>query len=134
MIVHDGKHHAVDSKEVAFVTAGKRAFQAAIRDAKPVVLEPIARMQVTAPESAMGAITGDLSSRRGMVSGTDSGKLGQLTISGQAPIAELADYQSRLNAMTAGQGSYALALSHYEVVPPQVQQQLMSQHKVQDEE
>ena len=134
VIVHDGKHHAVDSKEVAFVTAGKRAFQAAIRDARPVVLEPIARMQVTAPESAMGAITGDLSSRRGMVSGTDSGKLGQLTISGQAPIAELADYQSRLNAMTAGQGSYALALSHYEVVPPQVQQQLMSQHKVQDEE
>ena len=134
VIVHDGKHHAVDSKEIAFVTAGKRAFQAAIREAKPVVLEPIAQVQIAAPESAMGAITGDLSTRRGMVSGTDSGKLGQMTVTGQAPMAELADYQSRLNAMTAGQGSYSLALSHYEVVPPSVQQQLTSQHKVRDEE
>ena len=134
VIVHDGKHHAVDSKEIAFVTAGKRAFQAAIRDAKPVVLEPIAQVQIAAPESAMGAITGDLSARRGMVSGTDSGQLGQLTVNGQAPMAELADYQTRLNAMTAGQGRYSLALSHYEVVPPGVQQQLMGQHKVQDED
>ncbi|MCB2035414.1 MAG: elongation factor G [Ottowia sp.] len=134
VIVHDGKHHAVDSKEIAFVTAGKKAFQIAIREARPVVLEPIARIQITAPEHAMGAITGDLSSRRGMVSGTDSGSLGTLTVSGQAPIAELADYQSRLNAMTAGQGSYALALSHYEVVPPTVQQDLMSGYKVRDED
>ncbi|NMM79894.1 elongation factor G [Acidovorax sp. SRB_14] len=133
VIVYDGKHHSVDSKEVAFATAGKRAFQAAIREAGPVVLEPIARMQVTAPESAMGAITGDLASRRGVVSGTDSDRLGQLTVNGEAPIAELTDYQSRLNAMTAGQGSYALALSHYEAVPPAVQQQLVGQHKVQDE-
>ena len=134
VIVHDGKHHAVDSKEIAFVTAGKRAFQAAIREAKPVVLEPIAQVQIAAPESAMGAITGDLSARRGMVSGTDSGQLGQLTVNGQAPMAELADYQTRLNAMTAGQGRYSLALSHYEVVPPGVQQQLMGQHKVQDDD
>ena len=134
VIVHDGKHHAVDSKEIAFVTAGKRAFQAAIRQAKPVVLEPIAQVQIAAPESAMGAITADLSARRGMVSGTDSGQLGQLTVNGQAPMAELADYQTRLNAMTAGQGRYSLALSHYEVVPPGVQQQLMGQHKVQDED
>ncbi len=134
VIVHDGKHHAVDSKEIAFVTAGKKAFQLAIREAGPVVLEPIARVQISAPESAMGAITGDLSARRGMVNGTDSGKLGTLTVNGQAPMAELTDYQTRLNAMTAGQGSYSLALSHYEIVPPQVQQQLTSQHKVQDEE
>jgi elongation factor G len=119
---------------VAFVSAGKKAFQSAIRDARPVVLEPIARIQVTAPDSATGAITGDLSARRGLVSGTDSGRLGTLTVTGQAPMAELADYQSRLNAMTAGQGSYALALSHYEVVPPAVQQQLVGQHKVKDED
>ena len=133
VIVYDGKYHTVDSKEVAFVTAGKKAFQTAIREAGPVVLEPIARLQVTAPEASMGAITGDLSSRRGVVSGTDSDKLGQLTVNGEAPLAELTDYQSRLNAMTAGQGSYALALSHYEVVPPGVQQLLMGQYKVQDE-
>ena len=134
VIVHDGKHHPVDSKEIAFVTAGKKAFRAAIRDARPVVLEPIARIHITAPESAMGAITGDLSARRGIVSGADSGRLGSVTVSGQAPLAELADYQSRLNAMTAGQGSYTLALSHYEIAPPAVQQQLTSQHKVQEEE
>ena len=57
-----------------------------------------------------------------------------MTVTGQVPMAELADYQSRLNAMTAGQGAYALALAHYEIVPPQVQQQLTSQHKVQDED
>ena len=133
VIVYDGKHHAVDSKEVAFATAGKKAFQAAIREAGPVVLEPIARIQVSAPETAMGAITGDLAARRGVVSGTDSDRLGQLTVNGEAPMAELTDYQSRLNAMTAGQGTYALALSHYEAVPPTVQQQLVGQHKVQDE-
>ena len=82
----------------------------------------------------MGAITGDLSSRRGLVNGTDSGQPGTLTVSGQAPIAELADYQSRLNAMTAGQGSYALALSHYEVVPPGVQQALVGSYKGRDED
>ena len=98
-----------------------------------MVLEPIARIQVSAPETAMGAITGDLAARRGVVSGTDSDRLGQLTVNGEAPMAELTDYQSRLNAMTAGQGTYALALSHYEAVPPTVQQQLVGQHKVQDE-
>ncbi|MGB3067927.1 MAG: elongation factor G [Ottowia sp.] len=134
VIVHDGKHHPVDSKEIAFVTAGKRAFQAAIREAQPVVLEPIARVHITAPESAMGAITGDLSARRGMVSGTDSNRLGQMTVTGQAPMAELADYQSRLNAMTSGQGRYTLALAHYEAVPPAVQQQLTREHKAPTEE
>lgn len=129
VIVHDGKHHPVDSKEVAFVTAGKRAFQAAVRDAHPVVLEPIAQVQITAPESAVGAITGDLSARRGMVSGTDSDRSGQMTVTGQVPLAELADYQSRLNAMTSGQGQYALALARYEVAPPQLQQQLTREHR-----
>ena len=129
VIVHEGKHHPVDSKEVAFVTAGKKAFQAAMREARPVVLEPIARLLITAPDSATGAITGDLSARRGIVSGTDSGRDGELTISGQVPLAELADYQSRLNAMTAGQGHYSLALSHYAAVPPAVQQQLVSQYQ-----
>ena len=134
VIVHEGKHHPVDSKEVAFVTAGKKAFQAAVREARPVVLEPIARLLITVPDSATGAITGDLSAHRGIVSGTDSGSHGELTISGQAPLAELTDYQSRLNAMTAGQGSYALALSHYAPTPPAVQQQLVSQYQQPAEE
>jgi elongation factor G len=134
VIVYDGKHHSVDSKDIAFATAGRKAFMDAIRAAKPIVLEPVANVEITAPEQAMGDIAGDLSSRRGQVNGTANSAAGSVTIRGQAPLAELAGYQSRLNAMTAGQGRYALALSHYDPVPPTVQAQLTSQHKVRDEE
>ncbi|MEZ7870000.1 MAG: elongation factor G [Brachymonas denitrificans] len=134
VVVHDGKHHPVDSKEIAFVTAGRKAFLEAMRAARAVVLEPIAKMQVTAPESAVGAITGDLSTRRGMVTGTDGANLGNMVVQAQVPLAEIAGYQARLHAMTAGQGTYSVSLSHYEIVPPNVQQQLVSEYKVQDED
>jgi elongation factor G len=134
VIVYDGKHHSVDSKEIAFFTAGRKAFMEAVKAARPIVLEPVANVEITAPEQAMGDIAGDLSSRRGQVNGTANSAAGSVTIRGQAPLAELAGYQSRLNAMTAGQGRYALALSHYDPVPPSVQVQLTSQHKVKDED
>ena len=132
--VHDGKHHSVDSKDIAFATAGRKAFIAAVREARPVVLEPIVNVEITAPEASMGDITGDLSSRRGQVAGTQANALGWVTVRGLVPLAELASYQSRLNAMTSGQGRYTLALSHYDAVPPTVQQQLASQHKVREED
>lgn len=131
--VHDGKHHSVDSKEIAFVTAAKKAFIAAVREARPIVMEPIVAVEIAAPEASMGDLTGDLSARRGQVSGSDS-LHGQLTLQGLVPLSELANYQSRLNAMTGGQGRYTLSFSHYEAVPPTVQQQMMAQHKVKDEE
>lgn len=134
VIVYDGKHHSVDSKEIAFVTAGRKAFLAAIREARPIVLEPIVDVEITAPEVAMGDITGDLSARRGVVNGTHNGAAATMVVKGQAPLSELAGYQSRLNAMTAGQGHYTLALSHYEPVPPSVQQQLTSSHKTRDDD
>jgi elongation factor G len=134
VIVYDGKHHSVDSKDIAFATAGRKAFTDAVRAARPIVLEPVANVEITAPENSMGDIAGDLSSRRGQVNGTQSTSSGTVTIRGLAPLAELAGYQSRLNAMTAGQGRYALALSHYDPVPPSVQAQLTSQFKVRDEE
>jgi elongation factor G len=134
VIVYDGKHHSVDSKEIAFVTAGKRAFMAALREAKPVVLEPIVHIEIAAPDAAMGDITGDLSSRRGIVNGTANGAPGQMVVKGMAPLSELSGYQSRLNALTSGQGRYTIELSHYEAVPPTVQQQLMAQFKVRDED
>jgi elongation factor G len=134
VIVYDGKHHSVDSKDIAFATAGRKAFMEAVKAARPIVLEPVANVEITAPEHAMGDIAGDLSSRRGQVNGTSNGAGGTVTIKGQAPLAELAGYQSRLNAMTAGQGRYALALSHYDAVPPTVQAQLTAQYKVKDEE
>jgi elongation factor G len=134
VIVYDGKSHSVDSKEIAFVTAGKKAFMAAIREARPIVLEPIVNVEITAPEVAMGDITGDLSAKRGQVSGTHNGAAQTMVIKGQAPLSELSGYQSRLNAMTSGQGRYTLELSHYEPVPPTVQQQLVAGFKVKEED
>lgn len=124
--VFDGKHHSVDSKEIAFVTAGRKALLAAMREARSIVLEPIVDVEITAPDAAMGDITGDLAARRGQVAGTHNGLVGSMVIRGQAPLSELAGYQTRLNAMTSGQGRYTLTLSHYEAVPPGVQQQLVA--------
>ena len=134
VIVYDGKHHSVDSKDIAFATAGRKAFIDAVKAARPIVLEPVANVDITAPDAAMGDIAGDLSSRRGQVNGTASSASGTVTIRGHAPLAELAGYQSRLNAMTAGQGRYALALSHYDPVPPTVQAQLTAQFRAKDED
>jgi elongation factor G len=133
VIVYDGKSHPVDSKEIAFMTAGKKALQAAVQAARPSVLEPIVNIEISAPEQNIGDITGDLASRRGQVSGTTSSS-GALAVVAQAPLSELSSYQSRLNALTGGQGRYTIEFSHYEPVPPQVQQQLVSQHKVRDED
>ena len=132
--VYDGKHHSVDSKEIAFVTAGRKAFLAAVREARPIVLEPIVNVEITTPDVAMGDITGDLSAKRGQVSGSANGANSTMVIQALAPLSELSGYQSRLNAMTAGQGRYTIALSHYEPVPVPVQQQLMGQFKVKDDD
>jgi elongation factor G len=132
--VYDGKHHSVDSKEIAFVTAGRKAFLAAVREARAIVLEPIVNVEITTPDAAMGDITGDLSAKRGQVSGSANGANGTMIIQALAPLSELTGYQSRLNAMTSGQGRYTIALSHYEPVPLPVQQQLMAQFKVKDDD
>ena len=132
--VLDGKHHSVDSKEIAFVTAGRKAFLAAMREARPIVLEPIVQVEISTPEAAMGDITGDLAARRGQVLGTDNGLAGQRLIRGLAPLSELSSYQTRLNAMTSGEGRFTLALSHFEAVPPAVQQQLVASFKVHDDD
>ncbi|MEP7282360.1 MAG: elongation factor G, partial [Rubrivivax sp.] len=132
--VHDGKHHSVDSKEIAFVTAGKKAFLAAMREARAIVLEPIVDIEIAAPDGSIGDITGDLASRRGIVTGTANGNPGTMRVRGQAPLSELASYQMRLNALTAGQGQYTIAMSHYEAVPPTVQHDLIGAHRVHDED
>ena len=134
VVVYDGKHHSVDSKEIAFATAGRKAFMAAIREARPIVLEPVVQIDIAVPDQSIGDITGDLSSKRGLVMGTSSTAAGTVLIRGQVPLAELSGYQSRLNAMTAGQGRYTIALSHYDPVPPATQQALMGQHRVHEDE
>jgi len=124
VIVTDGKHHAVDSKEVAFVSAGRKAFLDALQKASPIVLEPIMRMEITAPASAIGDITGDLATKRARISGSDTLPGQRATLQAMVPLAEISEYQSRLKALTGGQGAYTMELSHYDPVPPRKQQEL----------
>jgi elongation factor G len=128
VIVYDGKHHPVDSKEVAFVSAGKKAFLAAIEKARPIVLEPVVNVEVMCPGDNVGDITGDLSGRRGQVTGTRTLQAGSLAIEGQVPLVELDGYAARLKAMTAGHGAWSMALSHYDPAPPLLQQQLATEY------
>jgi elongation factor G len=122
--VYDGKHHPVDSKEIAFVAAGRKAFLDALGKARPTVLEPIVNVEVEAPEAHMGDITGDLSSRRGQITGTRAMGPGVLVVEGQAPLGELEGYSARLKAMTQGRAAWTMTLSHYEPAPPPLQQKL----------
>jgi elongation factor G len=124
--VFDGKHHPVDSKEIAFITAGRKAFLEAIAKAKPVVLEPVVTVEVVCPEANTGDITGDLSSRRGQVTGTNGLGGGALAVTGLAPLVELDGYAARLKSVTGGHGAFTMALSHYDQAPPNLQQQLVA--------
>ena len=126
--VYDGKHHPVDSKEVAFRAAGKGAFTDAVQKAKPVLLEPIVNIEVTVPAENVGDITGDLASKRGRVLGQEMLAGNFIVIKAQVPLAEVAQYNSQLKSVTGGRGSYSMTLSHYEPVPPNVQQQIIAQY------
>ncbi|PVV19184.1 MAG: elongation factor G, partial [gamma proteobacterium symbiont of Ctena orbiculata] len=126
VVLYDGKYHAVDSKEIAFVTAGKKAFLEAVAKAGPVILEPIVNISITTPDNFMGDLTGDLAGRRGQISGTESGRNNTLIIKGQAPLSELEGYATHMKAITGGEGNYTIEFSHYEAVPANVQQQLKS--------
>jgi elongation factor G len=134
VIVYDGKSHPVDSKEVAFKTAGKYAFLDAVKKAKPILLEPIVNMEVTVPEDKVGTITGDLSGKRGRIQGQDFIGGGMAVVKAQAPLAEVMQYQSQLKSVTGGQGSFVMEFSHYEPVPPQIQAQITAQYKPKAEE
>jgi elongation factor G len=127
--VYDGKYHPVDSKEVAFRAAGKGAFIDAVSKAKPALLEPIVNMEVTIPAENVGDITGDLSSKRGRVVGQEMLPGNFIVIKAQVPLSEVTQYTSQLKSVTGGRGSYAMTLSHYEPVPPNVQQQIVAAHK-----
>jgi len=123
--VYDGKHHPVDSKEVAFTSAGRKAFLEAVQKANPIVLEPVMRMEITAPARAIGDITGDLATRRARINGNNTLPGQRATVQALVPLAEISEYQLRLKALTGGEGAYAMELSHYDPVPPRRQQQLV---------
>jgi len=127
--VYDGKYHSVDSKEVAFVAAGKKAFLDAILKARPQVLEPIVDLVVAVPEEHMGDITGQLAGKRARIHGTDAGRGGEMLVKAQVPLSELGDYATELKGATAGRGRYELEFSHYEPVPGAVQKQLVEAYR-----
>ncbi|MBU0719039.1 MAG: elongation factor G [Planctomycetes bacterium] len=125
----DGKTHPVDSKDIAFQIAGRGVFKDAFMKCKPVLLEPIVTLEVTTPSDDVGDIQGDLASRRGRPQGQDMLPGNMTSIKAIVPLAELADYNSRVSSITGGQGSYSIEFSHYEVVPPNVQQQIIEAAK-----
>jgi elongation factor G len=134
VVVTDGKHHPVDSKEIAFVAAGHKALLAAVKEARPVIMEPVVNMEVQVPQDAVGSVTGDLSGRRGKVLGTRSLPLGRIVVMAQAPLAELDDYPERLKAMTGGSATFTLEMAEYEKVPDQLQRQLMAAYTHKDDD
>jgi len=111
--VYDGKHHPVDSKEIAFVQAGKKAFKKAVAKAGPILMEPVVDVTVTVPSRCAGGVTGDLSSMRGMVSGTEALSDDRIVVSGQVPLKEMQGYHSRLKSLTGGDGSFTMDFSLY---------------------
>lgn len=125
VVVYDGKHHPVDSKEVAFVAAGRKAFLDAVLKARPQVLEPIVDLDVAVPEGHTGDITGLLAGKRARILGTDANGSAEIAIKAQVPLSELTDFAAELKGATSGRGRYDLEFSHYEPVPGNVQKQLV---------
>jgi elongation factor G len=132
--VHFGKDHPVDSSEAAFKTAGRMAFKKGVLAARPVLLEPIVDLEVTIPSKYTGAILGDLNTKRARVDNQDSLPGDLQVIHAKVPLAEVTKYAAQLGSITQGQGAYTMSFSHYDQVPANVQQQIVSKAKVHDED
>ena len=127
--VFDGSFHPVDSNELSFKMAGSLAFRDAMTRARPVLLEPVMRVEVRAPGDYAGDLMGDLNGRRGRISGMDA--KGQMTvIHAHIPMSEMLTYEQHLTSATGGRGSYHMVHSHYEEVPPHLQAKIVAQAKV----
>ncbi len=125
---YDGKMHPVDSKDIAFQIAGKNAFKEAFQTARPCLLEPIIEIEVRVPEDHLGAVMGDLSSRRGRITGTD-GADGHSVVKAHVPQKELYKYASVLRSLTGGRGLHSETFSHYEEMPRELEQKIIAEHK-----
>jgi len=128
-VLYDGKYHDVDSKEIAFITAGKRAFIEAVSKAKPVLLEPFVNLEITAPAKHMGDIAGHLSTKRGRVQSSDVVGADSCVVKAVAPMSELQNYANELKSMTGGAGTFTMDYSHDERTPAHIQQQVMAAYK-----
>jgi len=115
--VYDGKYHSVDSSEMSFKMAGRLAFNAALSEARPVVLEPVSQVDVRVPGECLGDVIGDLSSRRAIVQGTDTGNYGEQHVRALVPESELVRYAIDLRSITGGRGAFTASHDHYAVLP-----------------
>jgi elongation factor G len=132
--VHFGKYHDVDSSEAAFKTAGSMAFRNTFQQARPCLLEPIVKLHVTVSANKLGDINADMSGRRGRVLGMESAGGDLQTVTAEVPLAEVATYARTLSSITGGQGSYTMEFSHYDVVPGNVQKEIMEKAVMKEEE
>jgi elongation factor G len=124
----DGQEHSVDSSEMAFKIAGSMAFKEAYQKASPAILEPIMELDVTVPDDAVGAVNGDLNSRRGRLQGMEPAA-GMTTIKAEVPMAELLTYSQSLTSLTGGRGDYSMHFLRYEEVPAHVAQRVIDDAK-----
>ncbi|HEX9142166.1 MAG TPA: elongation factor G, partial [Gaiellaceae bacterium] len=129
----DGSYHTVDSSEMAFKVAGSMAFKSAYEKADPVLLEPIMELEVTTPDEAVGAVNGDLNSRRGRLQGMEPSG-GMTTIKAEVPMAEILTYSQALTSMTGGRGDYHMHFLRYEEVPTHIAQKIIDETKKEQEE
>jgi elongation factor G len=129
VVVYDGSMHAVDSNEMAFRTAARIGFRAAAEKADPVILEPIASLEIEVPEQYAGAVMGDISSIRGRVLGMDAPEPGVQVVRALVPYSEVVHYSPHLRSITSGTGSYTIAIDTYEQVPADIQKKLVEAYQ-----
>ncbi len=128
VILYDGSYHDVDSNELSFKTAGRIAFKKAMEQAKPTLLEPIMKVEITIPDEFAGSIMGDLNSRRGRIQGMDN-KAGKTIVKAEVPMSEMLSYGADLTSMTQARGSFNMEMSHYDFVPSVNQEKIITQFK-----
>lgn len=131
--LYDGSYHTVDSSEMAFKIAGSMALKKAFQDAKPVLLEPIMKVEVTTPDEMLGAVIGDLNSKRGKVQGVEAQGRNQ-KITALVPMAEMLTYANQLHSLTSGRGLYSMEFSHYEEVPAHLAQKIIAEREAKKKE
>jgi elongation factor G len=132
--LYDGSYHTVDSSEMAFKIAGSMALKKAVQDAKPVLLEPIMKVEVITPDDTLGAVIGDLNSKRGRVQGVEPQAGGNQKIAALVPMAEMLTYANQLHSLTSGRGLYSMEFSHYEEVPGHLSQKIIADRQAQKKE
>ena len=128
VVLYDGSYHEVDSSELAFKLAGRKAFRVAMEKAKPALLEPIMKVEIVAPMDCAGDLMGDLNGRRGRIQGMET-RGGNQIVRAEVPMAEMLTYANDLTSMTQGRGSFTMETGHYDFVPSQLSSKIISAAK-----